>query len=202
MRALLVLLAVLFASSVAQAQEPELEARVGSARQVTRIVLVIDASGSMAGPLMRQAANEAIEIVSSPGDGLDVAIVVFNDRAVWYAPREGDLWFHLPAADEHEHLNALLESLRGTGNTHPGPALAAALSLDATTVLLLTDGQFSSDPTAVIQHAQADGGPQLVLMRYGNNTAGTIALEALAAATGAVLWERAEPELESKPHSD
>ena len=177
-----------------EAEPPLFEERVGAPRRHAKVVVVVDASGSMQGPRLAQAVEQALEIVGAPTDGLDVAVITFNDTATWLVPDEDDPWYHLPDGDAVTLLRSALTAIRGRGNTNPGPALVEALNSGADTVVLLTDGDFSTDPTAAVQEAQADGGPQLVLFAIGSNQSGHQTLQRLAEATGALVWEEDEPE--------
>lgn len=205
MRFLAASLIVLMCAVGAQAQEPSPgcapapQERVGEQRRHPRLVVVVDTSGSMQGPRLAEAVAQALEIVGQPTDGLDVAVITFNDRVTRIGPALDDPWYRLPDGDAVDGLRSALTSIPGGGGTHPAAALRQALDMDAVSVLLFTDGEFGSDPTAAIQEAQADGGPELVLFAIGNSERGREALQKLAEDTGALMWERAEPREPREP---
>lgn len=165
-------------------EEPGLKTVVEPTKRLTsRIVLVVDVSGSMKGRKIEQALAVVHEVMNQPLDDLEVAIVAFcegmNRWPGWRGPKDDDLpdgWGRLPSADTLREAQQWLNAQPANGGTNPMAALAAAVNepRDKLSVVLISDGDFGTFNHLVaglVQGAQkargAIGLAPAVLMVYG-----------------------------------
>lgn len=128
------------------------------ARLTNRILLVLDVSGSMAGPKLDRAIAAALQVARQGGDELEVAAVAFaGGCARWPAPaQEGSdappLWVQCPDEQALAHLLAWLRTpLLADSSTHLAPALERALAepRDKLSIVIVSDGELHDAPKAL-----------------------------------------------------
>jgi len=131
-------------------------------RTTTKIVLVIDVSGSMEGERITNATAAALMILEQPADEYDISIIVFAQSMTRWPgyTEEGDEpngWAHFPSLEALNSANEFIHSFAGSGGTFPGPAIESAFqeSVDPLTIVLITDGEFPYDIERRIQSFQA-----------------------------------------------
>lgn len=125
-------------------------------QQATDMVIVLDRSGSMAGPEKMPFAKEAIRDVLSRLHEQDrFALVSFSEHAILHSPL-------VPVdASERENLNGMIDGITAGGGTNLGDGLNSALNImtgnnsdRVRKVLLLSDGQANRGITAPDRLAQ------------------------------------------------
>lgn len=164
--------------------EPALKTVVEPTKRLTsRIVLVVDVSGSMKGRRIEQALAAVHEVMNQPLDDLEIALIVFSEgmrRWPGYrGPEDKDLpdgWGRLPSADTLREAQQWLGAQPSSGGTDPRAALASAVNdpRDDLSVILITDGDFNEHSQLVVglvQGAQKARGSiglaPAVVMVYG-----------------------------------
>lgn len=161
----------------------------GAEARGNRFVYVFDRSASMAEPEGRPLAVAKRELLRSIGDLGEVqqlSLVFYNDRVQMFAPpgSRGRLVF---ATEEHRRAAVrFIGSVRATGGTRHGDALAAAFRLDPDVVFLLTDADAKDDLDAaeVGRLKRLAGGARLLVVQFGDDQRRSPGLEALADHSG------------------
>lgn len=139
------------------------------------VVCIVDESGSMLGPPLRDAQSALTGFLSALDDGLDVALVSFDDTARLRTGMGEGKAAALAAVDQ-------IGSGGGTEIT-AGIRLAmeaAAGSAGSTTALLMTDGQSAIDMD-VVQQAARSG---MIIHTIGFGSVDDDVLQGIADATG------------------
>lgn len=151
----------------------------GSLRRVrapAAVSLVVDTSGSMAGPKMQHARHAAASFVNRLSDGDIVSVASFADEAVERVPPTV-----LSAATRPMVLRAI-ESLQPTGGTNmfdglrigEGRAVTAPPSHSVRRVVLVSDGQANVGPSSpevlgALAQRGADRGVQVTALGVGTD---------------------------------
>ncbi len=153
-------------------------------RLTSRVVLVVDVSGSMQARPLAQALDVVSSLLEQPLDELEVAIWAFAAHATRWpghrGPQDGDLpagWGRLPSPETLEAAQSWLRGKGGHGSTNPLDAMAAAVSenREKISVVLITDGEFDVDHKVVLPEIvrnaqtarQAAGHDPAVVMVFG-----------------------------------
>ena len=140
---------------------------VEGARLSSKVVLVVDCSGSMAAA-HEEAIRMAVGMAEASSDAYQVHCVAFETLAVaWPAG-----WQDMPSADVTPKLRKWLKSKapdNGITNATGALAVAADLHPDAS-VILITDGEFTS-PLVLPK------GMRLAVLQVGDNARGTAKLQ-------------------------
>jgi len=146
-----------------------------------RIFFVVDVSASMESEKrISKSLNFVMSVCQQPLDEYEIAVVVFNSDATRWAGVEcesTDLkpcpkgWAKMPSETARKAAQKFLDGFPGKGTTNPVGALEIALreKRDALTVILITDGEFDSNPAAVKtidqeQKARKDAGLDFAIL--------------------------------------
>lgn len=177
-------------------------------RITTRVVLLIDVSGSMAGPPLERAIAAALTLARNGGDELELAAVAFAGGCVrWPAPRaEGETapegWISLPNEPALADLLGWLRTpvLSDTNTTEISAALKAALAelRDELSIVIVSDGLLNDAANAleVLREGQArraEHGHHAATVACWTIGPEAQALNALARAGGGGCYREASP---------
>jgi hypothetical protein len=122
----------------------------------SRVLFVVDASGSMKGPEFARALEAVRTIAGQPTDSMEFAVLAFNDSVYrWegipdeHTPRG---WAALPSHDAVQHASDWLGRLGASGDTLVIPALRTALAEERPklSLVLVTDGYFHTDSEQIV----------------------------------------------------
>lgn len=123
-------------------------------RLTSKILFLIDVSGSMKGEPLGRALGMVAEVVEQPLDDLEIGIISFADATNrwpgYRGPKDEDLpdgWGRLPSAQTLASAKAWIQSWRGGGGTDPLGAIATAINENRKdlSVVLVTDGDFPAE---------------------------------------------------------
>lgn len=129
-------------TSVASAQQLT-PVQPGRERMTSRVVFVVDTSGSMKTDFGR--ALSAFNMISQqPVDQLEIAVIAFDDGVYRWPGLDGSGWAKLPDLKAVTAANAWLQQLPKLNGTKIVPALEKAFKVKkrGVTVVVISDGQF------------------------------------------------------------
>lgn len=150
-------------------------------RLTSKILFVIDVSGSMKGEPLGQALGMVAEIMEQPLDDLEIGVITFADATNrwpgYRGPKDEDLpngWGRLPSAKTLGSAKAWMRSRGASGGTEPLGAIALAINENRNdlSVVLVTDGGFTATTAlaafrGAIKARQAAGLGKVVFMVLG-----------------------------------
>ena len=147
------LLVALAGAATAQDRPPPLEVVVHpaeGARLTSRILLVVDRSGSMQHGEFTRALAAVAMIAEQPADELEVAVIAFAEHAVrWHpsdwCPGQRTDWADLPSGYVAAEVTSWLARQGAKGSTFLWTALERALAeeVDDLTIVIVTDGDLT-----------------------------------------------------------
>ena len=106
-----------------------------------RFVYVVDNSGSMAGPRLRQALDELSRSINSLKKHMSFFIIFYNSHKI---PMPSKQLVKATQENKRFYLNWAIKTRAG-GGTDPTTAIEHSISLEPDAIWLLSDGQFSDD---------------------------------------------------------
>ncbi len=110
----------------------------------SRIVYIVDCSGSMAGEPLDKARAELLASLYRLGSKQEFFVFFFNDASFPLTMPGGPGRKLLPATRANVlHAQQWADQFSGSGGTDPGQSLLDALALEPEVVFLLSDGEFS-----------------------------------------------------------
>jgi Ca-activated chloride channel family protein len=135
--------------------------KAGAAPIKREVILVIDRSGSMAGPKLDQVKAAALQVVEGLNDGEGFNLIVYNEAVEMFAPQPV-----IKNAETTKQARDYISALRVSGGTNIHDSVVEALRqkpLDSMLplVLFLTDGLPTIGQTSekAIREAVAKGNP-------------------------------------------
>ncbi len=167
----------------------------------SRVVFLVDASGSMTPGRVAEAIRACLLILETPTDSLEVRVLAFRGVVHVWPGLGGEGvpagWTALPHGDALGAVSAWLGGLGGNGTTAAAPALRQALLTPRAklSVVLITDGEFTLAPVlSTLKAGQAarvkagHGRAHLLVWGVGAGARESAALKALGKAGGGGLW--------------
>ena len=203
MRYLLLICALLFPGILFAQDIPE--HRKGPEKPATRVVLVIDVSGSMnrEGRIEAAVGWAIANIVAPNTEDMEIGVITFARSAVHHLnPKTKGKWFKLPSMPVSEMLTTCLRSLSTGGMTNPNPGLILAYKENPHAIVLITDGELSSGGFPledIITHQKnrlTEEGkplPQLTILGVHPDDDARLFMQELANKVGGHLWIKEAP---------
>lgn len=107
--------------------------------QASKVIYVVDMSGSMAGYPFRRAREELLNSVWDLNRNQFFCVLFFNDQMI--VPMEVQLV--KSSYDSKKRARSNIMSLSAEGGTQPEEAVRATIKLDPDVIYILSDGEFS-----------------------------------------------------------
>ncbi len=197
---------------------PEAIIQPGKLERFSRVIFVLDVSGSMTSDRLTRAASVTRVFAS---DGFHAACITFSDSfSEWkgapsHEHAESDEcspkcvpvgWAEMPA--NQKALNDHLVAIEKGGNTHPGAALIRAIerALPGTLIVFVSDGEFDGDAVVdAIDRGQAarkkrvGEAPEIPILSWTVVPAATDAMMLVGKRGGGGLWREAGTDTDDYP---